>query len=520
MKKKEDRYRAVFECSSDALLVMDRGEILDCNPRTLELFGCLRREIIGNQLYNFSPEEQSSGLPSRLTITQHFDRAFSGEDLAFDWIFSQPDGSLFEAQVNLNSIILDGQETLLASVRTIETQNKIRQEAIEKEIKVQQIQKMESLGLMAGGIAHDFNNFLLAIMGNADLLDQDLNTDMDGQALLDEIRLAASRAADMCNQLLAYAGKGHCHVRSVDLSSITREMVRMLQIGIPRKITLRLDLDQNMPCIEADASQLQQVIMNLVVNASESIGRAEGTISLSTGEHLCDVAEFDHCLCSETFGGPRHLYIEVVDSGTGMDKETMQRICDPFYSSKLHSRGLGLASVLGIVRAHHGALCIKSSPGEGTCVRACLPLVESQSEPMVVPPAAEVETSAQGLILVVDDEEFLRVLCGRMLRRLGYEVVMAASGQEALDVYSERSGEIVCVILDLIMPGMDGVEVHEKLTAMDPEALVVMTSGYHLAEIAARFEGRGMAGFIQKPYRFTNLAEIVGSVIQSHKASG
>jgi CheY-like chemotaxis protein len=232
------------------------------------------------------------------------------------------------------------------------------------------------------------------------------------------------------------------------------------------------------------------------------------------------VAEFDHCLCSETFGGPRHLYIEVVDSGTGMDKETMQRICDPFYSSKLHSRGLGLASVLGIVRAHHGALCIKSSPGEGTCVRACLPLVESQSEPMVVPPAAEVETSAQGLILVVDDEEFLRVLCGRMLRRLGYEVVMAASGQEALDVYSERSGEIVCVILDLIMPGMDGVEVHEKLTAMDPEALVVMTSGYHLAEIAARFEGRGMAGFIQKPYRFTNLAEIVGSVIQSHKASG
>jgi len=517
MKEKADRYRALFDSSADALLVVNKEKILDCNSRTLELFGCDRSEIIGNHPARLAPDRQSDGRISSAKIIEYLDRSFGGECITFNWLQCQLNGTSFEAEVTLNPITGHGEKTILLSVRKLDDRHQRWQESIDHEINNQQIQKMDSLGLMAGGIAHDFNNFLLAIIGNADLLDQDLNTGLDGQALLDEIRLAAGRAADMCNQLLAYAGKGHCVARPLDLSSVTREMVRMLQIGIPRKISLRLDLDEKLPCIEADASQLQQVIMNLVVNASESIGRSEGTIYLSTGEHFCNDDDFDQCLRSETFGGTRHLYVQVTDTGSGMTRETMQRICDPFYSSKMYSRGLGLASVLGVVRAHHGALCIRSTPGDGTCVRACLPLVEASIKPVIAASLPTAETSHQGLILVVDDEEFLRVLCGRMLGRLGYDVVMAANGQEALDVYRERSDEIVCVILDLIMPGMDGVEVHEKLTAMDPEALVVMTSGYHRQEISARFEGRGLAGFIQKPYRFTNLADIVGTVIQSHK---
>jgi len=517
IKRNDDHYKTLFESSSDALLVTDRETVQDCNASTLELFDCQRSDLIGSQFFSFSPDEQPDGQSSQLALTQYFERAFGGDHVVFDWQFCQADGSIFAAEVVLDPVAGDVVETILVSIRRREKLQQQLRQAIDLEIKSQQNQKMDSLGLMAGGIAHDFNNFLLAIMGNADLLDQDLNSGMDGQALLDEIRLAANRAADMCNQLLAFAGKGHCNVRSVDISFMAREMVRMLQIGIPRKISLRLDLAQTLPCIEADASQLQQVIMNLVVNASESIGRSEGVISLSTGEHVCDGDDFDYCVRSETFGGSRHLYLQVTDTGIGMDQDTMQRICDPFYSSKLHSRGLGLASVLGIVRAHHGALCIKSEPGMGTCVRACLPVTEAKAEPVEVPEKIDIETVAQGIILVVDDEEFLRVLCGRMLGRLGYEVILAASGQEALDIYREHSEDIVCVILDLIMPVMDGVEVHEKLTALDPNALVIMTSGYHLQEIASRFEGRGMAGFIQKPYRFANLAEIVGSVIQSHQ---
>ncbi len=513
MQSKVDHYKALFEAVGDALFVMTRGKILDCNSRTLDLFGYQRSEFIGCHPAQLSPAEQVNGELSTLKTAEYFDRAFSGECLTFDWLFRRFDKTLFEAEVTISPVTMGDEKSLIASVRQTDVRHNRWQELLETEIKAQQNQKMESLGLMAGGIAHDFNNFLLAIMGNADLLDQDLSPGMDGQVLLDEIRLAANRAADMCNQLMAFSGKGQCSSRAVDLSTISREMVRMLQIGIPNKVTLRLDLAENLPCIEADASQLHQLIMNLVVNASEAIGRSEGTISLSTGEHFTETDRFDHCLCSETFGGTRQLYVQVSDTGSGMDRETMQRICDPFFSSKVHSRGLGLASVLGVVRAHQGALCIRSKPGQGACVRACFPLVEATVQPTPVPVPAMVADKGRGLVLVVDDEEFLRILCGRMLGRLGYDVVLAASGHEALDIYRVRSEEIVCVMLDLIMPGMDGVEVHEKIKAMNPDARVIVTSGYHQQEIATRFEGKGMSGFIQKPYRIAALEKIVGSVV-------
>ena len=371
---------------------------------------------------------------------------------------------------------------------------------------------------MAGGIAHDFNNLLLAIMGNADLLDQELAEGFEGRPLLEEIRKAAGRAADSCNQLLAYAGKGQLNLQTVDLPGLAREMVQMLRVAISRKITLRLNLRDDLPHIQADAIQVQQVIMNLVVNASESIGPdRKGVISLTTDKLRCPAQRFHQCFLDDDLVPGDYVFLEVADTGAGMDFDTMQRIFDPFFSTKLHGRGLGLASVLGIAKAHQGAVCVKSDLDSGSVFRMCFPV-----DPLgIVGEQGRKRRSSilqgQGMVLVVDDEEYLRVLCTRMLKRLGYEVIQAADGPQALEIFRERGPEIDCVMLDLIMPIMDGSEVLDKLLDHDPQARVVMTSGYHQREISRRFHGRGIAGFLQKPYILADLADVLSEALSSER---
>lgn len=367
-----------------------------------------------------------------------------------------------------------------------------------------QSQKLESLGLMAGGVAHDFNNYLLAIMGNADLLDRSLSPTAPDHQLVTEIRLAAERAGDLCKQLLAFAGKGQFHIRPVDLSAAVRGMVGMLKVGISRKITLRLELAEDLPLIEADISQVHQVIMNLVVNASEAIGDQSGTVTLRTMIRPAAECEFDHCIIAPRSTTGSYIVLEAVDSGVGMDAVTMSRAFDPFFSTKPQGRGLGLASVLGIVRSHDGSVGVSTSPGLGTTVTVLFPHYKVAA-PKVVPQHRHRSAAGNGTILVVDDEEYLRVLSARMLTHLGYKVYLADGGMAALEICKHRGHELDCVLLDLVMPEMDGSEVHAEMQKRFPHLKVLLTSGYHEVEISRRFAGRGLAGFLQKPYALEEL---------------
>ena len=372
--------------------------------------------------------------------------------------------------------------------------------------------KMESLELMASGLAHDFNNLLLAIMGNADLLAQDLTPDSPSLALVDEIRTSAGRAAEVCNQLLAFAGKGRLHFQFVDLSEVTRSMVQMLKVAVSRQVTLRLDLDDTLPLIQADLTQIHQVIMNLVVNASEAIAQREGVITLASGRMDCPPEDFGFCALLPEGPEGKFVFLEVTDNGPGIPVDSLGRIFDPFYSSKLQGRGLGLASVLGAVRSHKGGLCVRSEPGKGAAFRVCLPLQRKVNgqQAMQAPTRAG---ALGGTILVVEDEATLRNLCSRMLRRLGYDPVVAGDGPQGIELFTQKHEEITCVILDLVMPGMNGLEVLDRIQNLKPGTRVIMTSGYHEQEIARRFADRGVAGFIQKPYVMADLARVLSEVV-------
>jgi CheY-like chemotaxis protein len=373
-------------------------------------------------------------------------------------------------------------------------------------------QKLESLGLLAGGVAHDFNNSLLAILGNADLLERDLPVDSFHRVLVSEIRAAAERAGDLCNQLQAFAGKGQMRIKPVDLSATARGMVRMLKVGISRKVNLCLELDGDLPLVPTDDSQIHQLVMNLVVNAAEAIGDRPGSITLRTGVLASSECCFDQFVNAPRSTAGTFVYLAVSDSGPGMDPLTLARAFDPFFSTKPHGRGLGLASVLGIVRSHGGCVGVMSDGGSGTTVTVLFPCQEtSESTPGQTPGLAT--PGHGGSILVVDDEEYVRALSARMLGRLGYTVHLAADGQQALEFCRQRGAELDCVLLDLIMPVMDGVDVHAALRQAYPDLKVLLTSGYHEREVSRRFGDRGLAGFLQKPYDLAVLGHKLNEVL-------
>jgi len=363
-------------------------------------------------------------------------------------------------------------------------------------------QKLESLGVLAGGIAHDFNNILTAVIGNAGLARLRLETGSPALENLRQIELAAGRAADLARQMLAYSGKGRFRVEALDLNQLVEEMEQMLRVSISKKAILRLSFARPLPAVDADATQLHQVVMNLVINASEAIGEGDGVITISTGSLACSREFLQEIWLDERLPEGRYVTLEVADTGCGMDKETLARIFDPFFTTKFTGRGLGMAAVLGIVRGHRGAIKAYSEPGRGTTFKVFFPAGLLQP-PAPREQAPQTPWSGSGTALLVDDEEGVRAIAAAMLRELGFDVVTACDGAEAIERY--REGRPDLVLLDLTMPHLDGEQAFRELRALDPSARVLLSSGYNELEVAQRFAGRGLAGFIQKPYTFEAL---------------
>lgn len=382
---------------------------------------------------------------------------------------------------------------------------------------VQHAQKLESLGVLAGGIAHDFNNLLMAILGHTDLALQDLSTHSPARHHLVEIDHASRHAADLCRQMLAYSGRGRFMIEAININHALDEMEHILAVSISKKVVLKYHLADTLPPVEVDLSQIQQVIMNLVTNASEAIGERSGVISISSGVMHCDSNYLKTTYIREELREGPYVYLEVSDTGCGMDRDTQKKIFDPFFTTKFTGRGLGLAAVLGIVRGHHGAVKVYSEPGRGTTIKVLLPASEKLDEPIPVATQNDSRTdwNATGVILVVDDEETIRLLAKNLLERLGFEVRTAAHGREAVKIYQQAPDEIVCVLLDLTMPHMDGEETFRELRRIRPDIQVIISSGYSELEVVQRFAGKGLAGFIQKPYVLSDLSKKLKEVLQA-----
>ena len=381
-----------------------------------------------------------------------------------------------------------------------------QQERNRLDIQMQHVQKLESLGVLAGGIAHDFNNLLTAILGNADLALAEMAPSAPGRQCMEEIVNVSRRAADLCKNMLAYSGKGTFVVEPLDLSRLVEEMSHMLGISISKNAALDCHVAANLPPVKADATQLRQVVMNLIINASEALGQAGGTISISTGVEDCDGAYLAGVYLDQNLPAGRYVYLEVADSGCGMDKATLERIFDPFFTTKFAGRGLGLAVVQGIVRGHRGTIMVNSGPGKGTTFKVLLPACEAQAPVQQHPRQDDARPQkAMGTILVVDDEPDVRSIANRMLRQGGFSVRVAADGLEAVALFRQHKSEIAGVLLDLTMPRCDGDETFRQLRDLDPGVRVVLTSGYNEQDVTQRFIGKGLAGFIQKPFELNEL---------------
>jgi nitrogen-specific signal transduction histidine kinase/CheY-like chemotaxis protein len=386
----------------------------------------------------------------------------------------------------------------------------------ELEAKFQQTQKLESLGVLAGGIAHDFNNLLAAILGNANLARNHLNAESPAADSLAAIETASQRAADLTSQMLAYSGRGKLLVRAVVLSDLVREMTELLSTVISKKAALRCSFAPELPRIEGDPGQLQQVVMNLIVNASDALGDSAGTISVSTGARHASRELLSKTYVDEGLAEGRYVVLEVSDTGRGMDRATQARVFDPFFTTKTTGRGLGLASTLGIVRGHGGAVSLESEPGRGTTFSIYFPCANAVSGRPSTPAPSASPGSGEGTILVVDDERLVRDVTRQMLESAGFQVLCAAGGRESIAIF-EKHPEIDVVVLDMTMPDMNGAEVLVELRRLRQDVRVVVCSGYPESEVVARVERGGVCGFLHKPYSIPALIEMIGIALATRR---
>ncbi len=381
------------------------------------------------------------------------------------------------------------------------------------ESKLVESAKFESLGVLAGGIAHDFNNLLTGILGNASLARLELAPASLGRPMIDQIELAARRAADLCKQMLAYSGKGRFVIQRIDLNKLIEDTTHLLQVSIAKNCVLRFNLAVALPAVNADATQLRQVIMNLVINASEAIGSRSGVLALTTGVTRVD-EEYLRGFRPDASPPPGdYVFVEVSDNGCGMDAATLGKIFDPFFTTKFTGRGLGLAAVLGIVRGHKGGLKVYSEVGKGTTFKLFFPVAAGRAQDSASPFADADRFRGAGTVLIVDDEETVRTVAARMLERLGYQVVLASDGREGMEIFRAEPDRFTFVLLDLTMPHLDGEETFRQMRHVRPGVRVILTSGFNQQEAVTRFTGKGLAGFIQKPFELTKLTQVVRTVV-------
>ena len=508
----ESRYRSLIETTGTVLIGIGAdGRIFEWNREAERVYGCARADALGHDYYHiFLPDEV------RTTFRNNVARVLEGEPAhSLETEVRSRDGSESLLIWNVTRLMGVGGEALgvIASGQDITEVKRLDGQRRALEAKVQQAQKLESLGVLAGGIAHDFNNLLVGILGNASLALMDLPEDSPLREIISDIETTALRAADLTKQMLAYSGKGRFVVQPMDLNALVREMAQLLQTVISKRAALRFDFAQDLPAVEADGTQLRQIVMNLITNASDAIGNEDGVITLRTGMLHASREFLESGYVDDELPEGCYAFIEVEDTGCGMDADTQTRIFDPFFSTKFTGRGLGLAATLGIVRGHRGTIKVRSEPLRGTTFTILLPCPRAETSTHDSVSAPREQFRGSGSVLVVDDDETVRSVARHMLERSGFTVLTARDGCEGVATFEACRDDVALVLLDLTMPTLGGEEAFRAMRQMRPDVRVVLMSGFSSHELASRCGSEGMAGFIQKPFRVEELQECLTSIL-------
>ena len=499
----DEIYKKLVENASDGIAIIQDSFVRYANPTLIEMLGYSKTNVLNTSFRDYLP-------PDSLETVTSFYRALEKNDVPdiYEISILHRDGHAIPVEINTSLIIYDEKPAdfvIFRSLKERRDQHKIAH-------RLQQFQKLESLGVLAGGISHDFNNLLQGILGNADLaLMYEKDPEMVRTCLKD-IKHAANKASELALKMLAYSGKGSFDIRNIDLNRLIDETIELHDLAIPRITHLSLSLTPNLPPIRGDHSQLAQVIVNLLNNAIEAIGEQPGTITISTELCKCDRAMLSDTFLDEKLPEGTYIELKIEDTGCGIEAGVVDKIFDPFFSTKFTGRGLGLAAVLGIIRAHSGAISVESSFGGGSCFTLYLPLSE-QSQLLVggssMPP---LENDTSATVLLVDDESTVRTTATRILERFGYSVIVAPDGKSALNIFARAFSQIDIVLLDMMMPKMDGKETFSKLCDIHPNVNVILMSGYQEAEVRGRFGDNKPTGFLQKPFSARKLISLVRKI--------
>jgi PAS domain S-box-containing protein len=509
---KEKAY--IIESASSVIATCDNEGIMTyVNPAFLAVWGFTEvSEILGRPFWEFW--EVYDQRDEILTVLQNEGRWFS------EIKARKKDGTLFDVQVAAASVRDQaGNPIGLMSTSTDITEKKqAEQERRLLESRMQHAQKLESLGVLAGGIAHDFNNLLVGILGHADMALTEMPTAAPGRKSVEEVKKAAVRASELSNQMLAYSGKGRFVVKSLNLNDVVNELGQLLEAAISKKTTLQLNLAERLPPVEVDVTQIRQVVMNLVTNASEALGGESGRVTISTGSTWMDQDYLASSFLDNDLPEGHYVHLEVSDTGCGIDAETRSKLFEPFFTTKTAGRGLGLAAVLGIVRGHRGTIRVYSEPGKGTSFRIILPAGSKPTEKIPAPSEkAEQTWRFEGIVLVVDDDPRVRGVAKLMLEHCGFSVLIAEDGEVGVATFREHADEITLVLLDMTMPRMGGEEAFRELRRIQPNVKVLLTSGYNEQEATNLFTTKGLAGFIRKPFDLKTLVSILREVLEGRK---
>jgi PAS domain S-box-containing protein len=517
----EARFYQAFQ-SAPCLMIISSLEdfrFIDVNDMFVEASGFRREEVLGHALrlpelwtdqalHADILEQLRQG--ERVTGVQTRYRCKNGDDR--------------DALVSVEPIRVDGEAC--AVWQTLDVTERLREEArrLELEAQLQQRQRLESLGLLAGSIAHDFNNLLGAILANTDLALRKTEQTEKGSLLLERVRSAALHASELTSQMLAYSGRARLNPQPVDLNELVQDMMRLLEVTLPKNARFGLHLMHELPKVRADAAQVRQVLMNLVTNASEALEGRPGEIIVRTAAGFLDEDCLRRTLTGVAPSPGRYCLLAVSDTGCGMDAETRARIFDPFFTTKRDGRGLGLAAAVGIVRGHGGAIDIESEPDAGTTFSVWLPCDADEAGAARGEPAranvVEASGSEEGTVLVVDDDPRFLEAAADMTRGLGYGVLVAQSGGEAVELFGRRAREIRAVLLDVLMPDLDGWEVLRELRRIRAAVPVVLMSGFVPEPERAQDDGAEADGFLQKPFLMEELQRVLHAAIRQRAVAG
>ncbi|MDX2019164.1 MAG: PAS domain-containing protein [Deltaproteobacteria bacterium] len=503
LRRETDLLSEVMNASVAGICVLDpTGNITYANRAAEEILGLNKTQIVGRS-YD-APEWRATDLEGNPwpDDRQPFVRVMKtkapvmGVEHAILW----PDGRRRALSIN-GAPVLNAQgeiERLVFAVIDITEQHRTESERRRMEAQMQQIARIESLSVLAGGVAHDFNNLLAGVLGSASLALEVLDDQHPATQHVRLVELAAQSAAQLTRQLLAYSGRGRFVVRKLDIESVLRQMDQLLRALVGKSIDLRLELTPDLPSVEGDQTQIQQIVMNLVINAAEAMG-GRGAIVIRTGRvYLDEAALLASQLTHDTLHPGPYVFIEVADTGPGMPAEVLSHIFDPFFTTKEKGHGLGLAAVLGIMKGHQGRITVQSEVGVGTTFKLAFPDRGKRDETVHTTQGTPA-FSAPGKVLIIDDEPFVRTLIERILQRKGCETIAAADGAHGLELFFAHKDTIAAVLLDLSMPGMNGTAVLEQIRKAAPQMPVLLMSGYYEDDAAmpARDEH---CTFIQKPF--------------------